>query len=214
MRIYLRVAAVNVAASVRSNEVSFVLGGGIPGPGAQPPGAPRLAPAVVTGQRVTLSWTAGPGGAPQNYVLVVGTSAGASNVGSFPVGTATTITADSPIVGTLYIRLMAQNSAGTAVSNPISFAVGVPAPLDKPTMHPPVVSGSTVHLSWNGVAGASSYLLVGRAAPHGPVIATMPVTALSADVPGVPRGTYFVTVVALNGPQTSAESNIVTVTVP
>ncbi len=116
VRYYVRVAAVNAHGSTRSNEVSFAVGG------ARHPGAPTLQ-AHVNGRRVTLSWTPGAGGALDNYVLAVGTSPGAANLGVFPVGRTTQITGDSPIAGTLFVRVYAQNSIGATASNEVSLSV-------------------------------------------------------------------------------------------
>jgi hypothetical protein len=52
-----------------------------------------------------------------------------------------------------------------------------------------------------------------RLSPASAVIATLPVAGTSVSV-GAPPGTYFVTVVAMNGVGSSAESNHVTVVVP
>lgn len=207
LRIYARIAAVNAHGAARSNEVSFVLGG------TEPPGPPGLVAAVVSGVNVTLSWAAGQGGAPQNYVLQVGTAPGASNVGAFPVGTATSIAADSPIPGRLFARVVAQNPSGSAVSNEIAFSTAAPTPLGTPTMRAPVINGSTVRLSWTAGSGASSYLL-GARTPDGTLVAVIPVNGLALDVPGVPSGTYLVSVVSRRGDEISAESTPVAVTVP
>lgn len=58
--------------------------GAIPGATPQASGPPQLVPAQVASNPVQVSWSAGPDGTPQHYVLHAGTSAGASNVGVFP----------------------------------------------------------------------------------------------------------------------------------
>jgi predicted phage tail protein len=77
------------------------------------------------------------------------------------------------------------------------------------------VSGTTVTLSWTPPGGTvTGYLVEASATPGGGIIATLNVVgATSVGVPGVPVGTYFVRVRALNGAAQSVPSNEVTVMV-
>jgi hypothetical protein len=118
VRFYVRVAAVNGYGVASSNEVSVIVGP------AETPGAPSLAPAEVVGRHVKVTWAAGTGGAPHNYVLVVGSSPGAANLGVIPMGLATSIEGDLPsAAGPFFVRVFAQNGAGYTSSNEISFSV-------------------------------------------------------------------------------------------
>lgn len=206
VRIYARIAAINAHGSARSNEVSFAVGT------LAPPGKPLFTNTIVNGANVVLAWSAGPGGRPESYVLQVGTAPGTANLGTFALGALTTIAAQSPIGGRLYVRLLAQNAAGAALSDEISFVVGGGAALERPEMQTPVVSGSTVQLAWTASSGAASYTLVARTV-GGIVLATLPVAGTSVTVPGVPAGTYQVSVIARNGTATSPESIQMTVQV-
>ncbi len=116
VRYYVRVAAVNALGASRSNEVSVIVGG------AQQPGAPTLH-AQVSGRHVALSWAPGAGGAVDNFALVAGTSPGAADIGVFPVGQTTQLSVDSPVGGTFYVRVYAQNAVGVASSNEVTLSI-------------------------------------------------------------------------------------------
>jgi hypothetical protein len=204
MPLFVRVVAVNAHGSAASNEVVVLVGG------VTPPGAPTLS-GQTTVNPVTLQWAPGPGGAPAAYTLLVGTSANAANVGSFPMGLATTISASAPAGLPLFVRVVAQNAAGVAASNELSFAV-LPQSGGL-LLHPPIVSGSTVHLAWSGLDAAASYTLHARGAPNGPILISASLGAMtSLSVPVAPDGAYYVTVVASFEGRT-VTSNAVTVVV-
>jgi hypothetical protein len=176
-----------------------------------PPGAPTNLTATTVGQTLTLSWgSPTTGGPPSGYVATVsGTISGV-----FPLGLTNTVTAGGLPGGTYSISVAATNSAGTGPSsNTVTFVIGASAP----TMNPPSVSGGNVTFSWvNGSGGSTptGFVLRARLAPGGPIVASLTVSGNSFTVPGVPRGTYFVSVQAMAGALLSAESNQVTVVVP
>jgi hypothetical protein len=175
-----------------------------------PPGAPTLTPAQVSSNPVTLAWAAGPGGTPTSYTVYAGTGPGLSNLAVAPMGGATSITAMAPANVPIYVRVVASNAAGSATSNEIVFTLRPPV---APALSPASVSGTNVTLQWSPVAGASSYTVLARFSPAGPIIAALPTGATSVTVPA-PPGTYLVTVVANNGFGSSSESNQITVVVP
>lgn len=175
-----------------------------------PPGAPTLTPAQVSSNPVTLAWAAGPGGTPTSYTVYAGTGPGLSNLAVAPMGGATSITAMAPANVPIYVRVVASNAAGSATSNEIVFTLRPPV---APALSPASVSGPNVTLQWSPVAGASSYTVLARFSPAGPIIAALPTGATSVTVPA-PPGTYLVTVVANNGFGSSSESNQITVVVP
>lgn len=115
VRLYVRVAAVNAYGAARSNEVSFMVGA------PQAPGAPTVQ-ASVNGRAVALSWTPGPGGPVTSYVVVVGATPGANDV-VVPVGQLTQIAGVSPVSGSLFVRVFAQNANGVAASNELVVTV-------------------------------------------------------------------------------------------
>jgi hypothetical protein len=176
----------------------------------QPPGQPTLVAAQVTANPVTLTWSAGAGGAPTAYTIHAGTAPGASNLAVAPLGTATSITAVAPLGVPIYVRVVASNPAGSATSNEIVFTL---APPQAPTLNPAVVANGHVTLQWSAVAGAAGYTVLARYPGSPAIIASLPVSATTITVPA-PPGSYIVTVVAQNGLGTSAESNAITVVVP
>jgi len=175
------------------------------------PGVPTLVVAEGNRNPVTLLWTAGSSPTPSAYTLLVGTASGVSNLGAFPMGTLTGVTAVAPEGIRLYVRLLALNAVGATASNEVSLLVAPPTPPAAPVLSAPVVTGSTVVLSWSG--NAPSYVLLARLDPAGPVIAQLPLAGSSVTVPGVPPGTYVVSIVAVAGGLQSVESNAVVVTV-
>ncbi len=87
------------------------------------PAVPSGLTAQVAGRAVTLNWTAPPGGVT-GYVLEAGNSSGATFV-SLPTGSATpTFSVSNVPSGTYYVRVRAQNAAGTgAASNEVMVVV-------------------------------------------------------------------------------------------
>jgi hypothetical protein len=198
-----------------SNVLSLTLPGG-GGPIA--PGTPTLTPTQVSSNPITLTWAAGSGGTPTAYTLLAGTAAGASDLGVFPMGTATSVSAVAPVGMRIFVRVVASNGAGSATSNEIDFVVGAPTPPGTPTMNAPVVAGQTVTLSWSAPTSGgapTSYTVEARLSPAGPVVAILSgIGATTLSVPNVPAGTYHVSVTAVNAAGPGAASNQVIVVVP
>ena len=202
-RVYIRVVAANPSGTATSNEVSFEIGN------AAAPGVPTLTLVQGTANPVSLSWAPGPGPAPDSYTVIAGTTPGGSELGVLPMGLSTSLTAAAPTGVPLFVRVAVTRSGALVESNEVSFTVGLPQP---PTLNPPQVNGNTVHLSW--AATASSYVLLARLAPAGPLLASLPAAVASLAVHDVPAGTYYVSVVSVSGGTWSAESNQIVVTVP
>jgi hypothetical protein len=181
-------------------------------PPATPPGQPTLNPATVTGNNVTLRWSPGGGGAPTSYTIVAGTTPGGTNLGTYPMGGATTVSA-AVGNGVYFVRVIAANGGGSATSNEINFTVGPTSVPGAPTLNNAIVSGRNVTLSWSAPAGTESYTIRARLTPGGPVIASLTLTGNTITVPAGP-GTYLVTIAANNSLGSSAESNQITVSVP
>ena len=118
MTVYVRVIASNPGGSATSNEVSFQ----VTAPRA--PGAPTLAPAVVNGGNVTLSWTPGTtGGTPGGYVVIARLPGSPAIIASLPL-TATGITVPAVAPGTYLVSVVATNGAGTSPeSNQVTVTV-------------------------------------------------------------------------------------------
>jgi hypothetical protein len=185
----------------------------VSGAGPIPPGPPSLVSVQTANNPVTVAWTPGPGDPPANYTLVAGTSPGASNLASFNMGLQTTISGHVPLGLPIYVRVIASNAAGSAVSNEVSFAVGVPG---APQLQPAALNARTVSLAWTPGTGAppSYYLLLARVPGNPNVIASIAAAVTSLVVPNVPPGTYLVTIAAVGPAGPGPVSNQITVVVP
>jgi hypothetical protein len=105
----VRVQASNSGGSAISNEITLTVG-----TPCVAPGAPTSVSATRSGNLVTVSWAVPASGTgPFVYSLVAGTSAGASNLGTYPMGSATTIGA-TVSSGSYFIRMRAANGCGAS----------------------------------------------------------------------------------------------------
>ena len=96
------------------------------GGNCQLPGVPTGLTATTSPGSVRLQWLSGAGSAPTGHGLLVGSAPGAANLGTFPIGPATTFMAPAPN-GTYYVRVFATSSCGnSAPSSEISFTIGTP----------------------------------------------------------------------------------------
>jgi hypothetical protein len=109
---YVRVQAQNAAGlSGPSNEVAVTVAG------ISLPGTPTLHPPAVAGSTVTLSWSAGSGGAPSRYTLIARTSPAGPPILTAPL-TGTSVSYQGVPSGTYYLQLTASNDAGTSGPSP------------------------------------------------------------------------------------------------
>jgi hypothetical protein len=171
-----------------------------PGPPTGAPGSPTLVANQVTANPVSLSWVPGPGGAPASYTVVAGTSPGGTNVGTFPVGAAQVISGIAPVGVPLFVRVIASNALGSAVSNEVTFTVGsacsVPA---TPQVVSGGVAGGVASLTWNAVANATSYIVQAGSAPGGVNVFSGNVGNATTVGAPVPAGfVAFARVIAVN----------------
>ncbi|MEK7280753.1 MAG: hypothetical protein AAB037_00165, partial [Chloroflexota bacterium] len=190
------------------------------GPAAQSvPGTPGPPAASVTGNLVTITWTAPVTGAPATgYIVMARQTQGGPVIASLPLGNVLTMTATAAD-GTYYVTIRATNALGTGpestgVSVTVSQAASLPGP---PANLAATVDGTTASFSWTAPASGGTptgYSIVASMTPLGPIVATLPVgNLLTYSVPGVPAGTYYVRVVATNAVGASADSNVVPVVV-
>ena len=130
--------------------------------GGGPAGAVLLQPPLVSGSAVTLHWIAT---APVlDYVIEAGSSSGLSDLYNASVGVVTSLTASVP-QGTYFVRVRARTSAGTFVSNEVSFTTGAggggscqAAPAAPSGINGGVLAG-IARVSWNTVPGATTYVV-------------------------------------------------------
>ncbi len=209
-RYYARVrAANNSGASVDSNEVSFKIGRNLV--------APRGFTVLWIGTTAVLSWTApAADGAmedrPTSYVLEAGTTPGASDVATVPVGNVTRFEANVPS-GTYYVRVRAVNDYGDSEPTEDLMLVAPGAPRAPTNLASPG-SGSTVNLQWTAPSGAAAtgYLIEAGSAPGRSDLGVLQVgnvTQVSAPAP--PPGNYHVRVRAINARGSGQPSNEVVV---
>ena len=114
------------------------------------PAAPSGLTNTWVGTNAQLSWTpsfsVSPVQVPSSYLLEAGTVAGAANIGSVPLGTATSYIVDVP-AGTYYVRVRGMNAYG--VSNP-SNEMGAEG---RSVPGAPVVSRSLAQVVWSTSSG-------------------------------------------------------------
>lgn len=182
-----------------------------------PPGPPTNLTVAVAGSTASFAWGAPASGGPvASYRLIAGATSGFTlPLGSLPLPASPASVAIPGIPpGTFYVRLVAENGGGaSAASNEVAFTVAGPSAPAMPTLNAPTVAGTTVTLSWapgSGGAAPTSYVLN----VTGAVVASAPLTGTSITVPGVPSGTYFLRLTAVNGVGPSPPSAQVTLVVP
>ena len=208
-RYYARVrAANNSGASADSNEVSFKIGRNLV--------APRGFTVLWIGTTAVLSWTApAADGAmedrPTSYVLEAGTTPGASDVATVPVGNVTRFEANVPS-GTYYVRVRAVNEYGDSEPTPDLMLVAPGAPR-APTNLASTGSGS-VNLRWTAPAGTAptGYIIEAGTAPGRADLGVLQVgNVTSFTAPAPPPGAYYVRVRAINARGAGQPSNEVVV---
>jgi len=207
-RFYFRVASAAVGGGVSAPSATRIVDVNLP----QAPGAPVLTVTLPAPHLITLAWTPAPGGAPQSYTLHAGSTPGASDVGVWPLGLATSATGPLP-PGTFFVRVVASNTAGSAASNVVRVPMEAPS---TPTMHVAGVHDGIVTLSWSpGATGGipAGYMLRVRAPGSEAVLVNAPVAGTSLTGPA-PPGTYHVSIMATGALGSSAESNSVVVVIP
>lgn len=169
----------------------------------------------ITGNLVTLRWVPPATGArPTRYALEGGVGAGQVLASLPTAGPDPALTFVAPS-GSFYVRVHALNGTRrSTASNEIQIHVNVPIPPSPPEHLIAGVDGAALTLNWrNTFAGG---------APHGlwldvsgSTVASLPLGVTDAiTFPGVPPGTYTLSMRATNVSGSSAASNTVTVTVP
>jgi 5-hydroxyisourate hydrolase-like protein (transthyretin family) len=213
---YLRIRGVNgTVQGPASNEVRLAVGAG----GLGLPDAPTNLAASVNGSLLTMTWNAPQGGGPPSgYIVEAGTASGASNIASLAVTTARFTYTPVPS-GFFFLRVRARNAAGVSVPSAevMIVAGGVASPPRAPNFSSHSVSGSTVTLNWQAPPRSTptSYIIEAGSASGLSNLGVFHTgtTALTASFSGVPPGTYYVRIRAVNAQGASVVSNERTITV-
>jgi hypothetical protein len=179
----------------------------------QSAGSDRTAPtdlrATITGTIVRLTWGPPPQGTPASYVIEAGSSAGASNLVTFDTGNSATMLTTAVPLGTYYVRVRARSGGalGGASNEVVVNVAGACSTPSTPVGLTHTVNGSAVQLSWQGAAGATSYLLeAGSDSGSSNLVASDIGNVTTLGAAAAP-GTYYVRVRAVNACGSSPPSN-------
>ena len=113
-RYYARIVADTVWGLLTSNEMTVAVG--VP----SVPGPPTLAPAVISGRTVSLSWSLAP--SASSYVVVARLQPGGAPVAVMPVAASTLVVPAPP--GVYYVSVVAVNATGVGPeSNQVTVTV-------------------------------------------------------------------------------------------
>jgi predicted phage tail protein len=222
-RFYVRVRGRNeFGTGPESNEHVLVVD---PVTGNAPPGPPGALTATLTGGpticALTMTWEpSGTGSPATEYQVEAGSRPGLADIAALRVS-APAFSYGAVPRGLYYLRVRGVNAAGPGLvaSNEVRLNCGnVTEPPNAPQNLAATVSGSTVTFTWTppavtGNNAATGYVIEAGSATGLANLATAPVTGTSRSFSGVPPGTYFVRVKAVNGAGSSGSSNEVTVTV-
>lgn len=181
----------------RSTVFSFTVSSATGASADLSPGAPALSAAGAGGDRVTLAWQGGAGPSPTLYTVYAGTTPGSNNLGSYPVGTETSITTSAPVGVTAYLRVVASNNVGAATSNEVSFYVPTEPPASGMALSVQSAANPVV-LSWSAANDtAANYTIVAGTAPGGADYGVFPMGQLRAVAANAPVGVpLYVRIVA------------------
>ena len=181
------------------------------------PGAPLALMGSATGNIVNVGWSPpASGGTVTNYLAQVGTAPGAANVFSGSVGLATAASGGLAN-GTYYVRLYAQNAAGTSPSsNELMVTVGAPCTMPAAPMLNGSTTGNVISINWTTPVGGPvvSYTVQAGNASGASNVYVGSVGLTNAVSASVGAGPYFIRVVANAACGSSVSSNEVSVTVP
>ena len=208
---YVRVRAVNAfGSSPPSNEVTLVMTSA----GVAPPDAPTNAAAFMNGGLLTLTWAAAiTGGPATGFVVEAGSASGLANIATLPVSGRDFSFTPVPN-GVYFLRVRAVNAGGmSARSAEVMIVVGnVPSPPGAPNFTALTATGSTITLTWTApttFGAATGYIIEAGSATGLTNIATLNTgnTNTTASFSGVPPGTYYVRIRAVNAQGASVVSN-------
>jgi hypothetical protein len=213
---YLRLRSVSPGGvSVPSEELLLVVG---PVGCGGPPEPPADLAVSVNGSTVLLTWTDSPTPGVTGYRIIAGPWPLGLGFSTVVPATTTSLAVPAP-AGVFVVRVVAIGACGTSVpSGPVVLGVGgAVMPPGEPLDFTAQVANHTVAFSWappvEGGA-ASGYVLEAGSGPGQSNLVRFPLAATSAAFAGVPSGTYFVRVRAVNAAGAGDASAEVQVVVP
>ncbi len=197
-------AADGVATATHTVQLSVAATLGAPDP-------PTTLSVAVSGASLQLAWTpATTGAAATAFAVAVGTAPGTTTL---PVQTtaATSLTVAVPSSGTYYARVQAMNAAGSSIASPeaeavVSLTGGRPGRTPRPRAW---TSGRALFMEWDAPGGGdpvTGYVLEAGSAPGVANLAVLPLSAVRSFSTGVPVGTFWLRVRAVNGEGTGDPS--------
>lgn len=206
---FIRVRGVNAAgAGPASSELTLRVGAG----GIVAPNVPGEVSLIVSAGKLTATWSPpGNGPVPTSYLLEVGSAAGLSNIAVVPVaGQAFLFSGVPPGYYFVRVRAVVGGVAGPPTRDTVMIAGDVAAPPSEPRGFSSTVAGNVVTLSWRGptFGPVTSYVLEAGTATGLANITTFSTgnANTSLVVPGVPPGTYFLRLRAVNAQGSSPPS--------
>lgn len=167
------------------------------------PSPPLGLTAAVGGATVTLAWRPpAAGSSPTDYVLVAGRTPGTANIVPGAAIGDTAVTVGGVPAGQYFVRVHARNGGGiSAPSNEVMFTVGLSCTLPSaPRNFAATKAGNHLSLSWAppAVGGPSSYIVQAGSAPGAANLFNANIGGGTTIGAGVPNGTYYVRVFAMN----------------
>ncbi len=160
-----------------------------------PPAAPTNLETFFNGSTVVFTWAPGAGGgAPTAFYLQAGSSPGAGDIGTFPVGSGTEAAVPNVPAARYYVRVLAHNGGGfSPASNEVELNMPVGGACSVPPARPfsYFAFGRYVQFQWAPVPGAAGYRLDFSTSPGGPIEASLPTGGASATVTNAPLGTFY-----------------------
>ena len=184
------------------------------------PTATDVPSVMVTGDTVEVTWQPTSGATPTSYVVEAGTAEGRRDIGAFATGSLAQFAVNGVPAGVYFVRVVAENACGRSPASPdaVVRVGGVPGPPGTPLLLTATASGGGVRVTWLASASggtASSHVLE---AGSGPALSNIAALTLGAETSlaaaGVPPGTYYLRVRAVNAAGASAASGDVVLVVP
>lgn len=214
----LRVRAGNAAGTgVASPSVTVTVGAGTCTAAPAAPGMPEV---TVTGSTVDVSWQPGPGIVATRFVLEAGTAFGRADIGAFATASLTRFTVSGVPAGAYFVRVIGENGCGrgTPSADAVVRVGGVMEPPATPLLLSATSSGGVVRITWlpSAAGGAATGHVL--EAGSGPALFDLAALTLGAETTvtatGVPPGTYYLRLRAVNPGGTSAPTGDITLVVP